>query len=338
MEDKMEENKTEEKEEFQIWFGKIGIRLPKNQDSIDIARTLLDTLEKNLNGTSPIQGQKECSCTRCVTDRHEHSVPAGQQTQAYPVISSAGKEGLLALVEQGVWRIQEVPKFTTIAPAFVIEGLEVYLNEPGEAARFKRASTPNSVYVKLDDMRKLLRLNQALRIAAYGYLAGGKKDALRYALRLWDKIELALSGQPQTPQSDSLLPEDIKNSPEQEEIQDNISKPLEDSPDKKTTMQNNNLSLSLKIFQEDQGFDYSAVQPRWVGKLRVYYGNSNGQLVIKHSERSVTSEILRTTEGEIDRLRQYSEEDLNAVIRGINRDKQHLLRIYLHELDGVLRD
>ncbi|MBU4190078.1 MAG: hypothetical protein KJ886_03665, partial [Candidatus Thermoplasmatota archaeon] len=74
----------------------------------------------------------------------------------------------------------------------------------------------------------------------------------------------------------------------------------------------------------DTGFDYMAVQPRQVGRTQVY-SNANGKLVIKADR-----EIVLTTKDTIEKL--LSQKDLNYCIRGINPQKQNILRVYLAEL------
>jgi len=80
----------------------------------------------------------------------------------------------------------------------------------------------------------------------------------------------------------------------------------------------------IEFFQEDTGFDYMAVQPKWVGRTQVY-SNPNGKLVIKADR-----EIVLTTKDTIEKL--LSQKDLNYCIRGINPQKQNILRVYLAEL------
>lgn len=82
----------------------------------------------------------------------------------------------------------------------------------------------------------------------------------------------------------------------------------------------------IEFFQEDTGFDYMAVQPKWVGRTQVY-SNPNGKIVIK-----VAREIVLTTKDTIEKLLQYDEKDLTSSLRGINSQKQNILRVYLIEL------
>jgi len=82
----------------------------------------------------------------------------------------------------------------------------------------------------------------------------------------------------------------------------------------------------IEFFQEDTGFDYMAVQPKWVGKAQVY-SNPNGKLVIKADR-----EIVLTTKDMIEKLLQYDEKDVNYCIRGVDSKKQNILRVYLTEL------
>lgn len=81
----------------------------------------------------------------------------------------------------------------------------------------------------------------------------------------------------------------------------------------------------IELFQEDTGFDYMAVQPKWVGRTQVY-SNPNGKMVIK-----LGREIVLTTKDTIKNLLQYN--DLNYCIKGINSQKQNILRVYLAELE-----
>ncbi len=81
----------------------------------------------------------------------------------------------------------------------------------------------------------------------------------------------------------------------------------------------------IEFFQEDIGFDYMAVQPKWVGRTQVY-SNPNGKIVIKADR-----EIVLTTKDMVEKLLlQY--DDLNYCIKGINPQKQNILRVYLGEL------
>jgi len=82
----------------------------------------------------------------------------------------------------------------------------------------------------------------------------------------------------------------------------------------------------LEFFQEDIGFDYRAVQPKQVGRTQVY-SNPNGKIVIK-----VAREIVLTTNDAIETLLQYDEKELTSSLRGINSQKQNILRVYLMEL------
>ncbi|MFH1261265.1 MAG: hypothetical protein ABII39_04970, partial [Candidatus Micrarchaeota archaeon] len=82
----------------------------------------------------------------------------------------------------------------------------------------------------------------------------------------------------------------------------------------------------LEFFQEDIGFDYRAVQPKQVGRTQVY-SNPNGKIVIK-----VAREIVLTTNDAIETLLQYDEKELTSSLRGINSQKQNILRVYLIEL------
>ncbi len=81
----------------------------------------------------------------------------------------------------------------------------------------------------------------------------------------------------------------------------------------------------LEFFHEDTGFDYMAVQPKQVGRVQVY--SNNGKVVIK-----LAREIVLTSEVMIEKLLQYDEKDLTASLRGINAQKQNILRVYLIEL------
>ncbi len=83
----------------------------------------------------------------------------------------------------------------------------------------------------------------------------------------------------------------------------------------------------IDFFKEDTGFDYMAVQPKWVGKAQVYTNLNNGKMVIKANH-----EIVLTTKDTIEKLMQYDEKGLNYCIRGINPQKQNILRVYLAEL------
>lgn len=83
----------------------------------------------------------------------------------------------------------------------------------------------------------------------------------------------------------------------------------------------------IAFFHEDTGFDYMAVLPKWVGKTQVYINSNNGKIVIKANH-----EIVLTTKDTIDKLLQYGEKDLNYCIRGINPQKQNVLRVYIAEL------
>ena len=84
--------------------------------------------------------------------------------------------------------------------------------------------------------------------------------------------------------------------------------------------------IKLEFFQEDTGFDYMAVQPKQVGRTQVY-SNPNGKLVIK-----VAREIVLTTQDMVEKLLQYDDKDLTASLRGINSQKQNIMRVYLIEL------
>ena len=84
--------------------------------------------------------------------------------------------------------------------------------------------------------------------------------------------------------------------------------------------------IKLEFFQEDIGFDYRAVQPKSLGKCQVY-SNPNGKIVIR-----VAREIVLTTNDAIETLLQYDEKELTSSLRGINSQKQNILRVYLIEL------
>jgi len=119
-----------------------------------------------------------------------------------------------------------------------------------------------------------------------------------------------------------------------EQVQAESEEP-EEQPSEQSEQQHNEHSESngdhkskpkIEFFQEDTGFDYMAVQPKWVGRTQVYL-NPNGKMVIKADR-----EIVLTTKDTIEKLLQYNEKDLNSCIRGISRQKQNILRVYLAEL------
>ena len=105
---------------------------------------------------------------------------------------------------------------------------------------------------------------------------------------------------------------------EPEEPEEQEKEPEEPEPEKQKP--------KIEFFHEDAGFDYMAVQPKWVGRTQVYL-NPNGKMVIKADR-----EIVLTTKDTIEKLLQYNEKDLNSCIRGISRQKQNILRVYLAEL------
>jgi len=84
--------------------------------------------------------------------------------------------------------------------------------------------------------------------------------------------------------------------------------------------------VKLEFFHEDTGFDYMAVHPKQVGRAQVY-SNSNRKIVIK-----VDREIVLTTQDMIEKLLKYDEKELTSSLRGINSQKQNILRVYLAEL------
>ncbi len=111
---------------------------------------------------------------------------------------------------------------------------------------------------------------------------------------------------------------EIKEMPEQHN--DNDPKEYDDERDDSNPPK-------TAFFYEDTGFDYMAVQPKWVGRTQIYTNLNNGKLVIK-----LNHAILLTTKDTIEKLLQYNDKDLNYCIRGINPQKQNILRVYLGEL------
>jgi len=111
-----------------------------------------------------------------------------------------------------------------------------------------------------------------------------------------------------------------------EQVQIESEEPEEQPSEHNEHSDNGAPKPKIEFFQEDTGFDYMAVQPKWVGRTQVYT-NPNGKVVIKADR-----EIVLTTKDTIEKLLKYAEKDLNSCIRGINHQKQNILRVYLTEL------
>lgn len=82
----------------------------------------------------------------------------------------------------------------------------------------------------------------------------------------------------------------------------------------------------LKMFIEDNGFDYRAHHPKLVGNSEVY-DSGNGKLVIRSTR--FKDEIVLTTKEAIDRLLTYEEKDFEWCIKSVRQAKRHVLREYI---------
>jgi hypothetical protein len=92
----------------------------------------------------------------------------------------------------------------------------------------------------------------------------------------------------------------------------------------------------LEFFKEDSGFDYSRVNPQYIGGSTVYM-SAAGKLVVKYQGKNTQGELLLTRTQDIEKLMDYDEKDVDWAIRGLSAEKRNILRGYLKDLKAVNR-
>ena len=171
------------------------------------------------------------------------------------------------------------------------------------------------VYITVADLRYLYEhpdeIKNVSKTRRY-HITGFLKDVDDVSTLSGSEQAAEIKEPEQEQESEPEEPEEQSESKEQEK------EPEEPEPEKQKPL--------TQAFQEDMGFDYRAVQPKWVGKLQVY-SNINGKIVIKEDKA-----ILLTTNKMIETLLPLGETDLNRCIRGITHEKQKILRNYLTAL------
>jgi hypothetical protein len=211
-----------------------------------------------------------------------------------------------SIVPASEYNFQECEKFDRLnLPAHKAGKSTYWLSDDGQKVCIEREGYAPGLYVHaaVDDLKYLQDHSDQIYNALKKFMSYKKYHVTGF---LKDVDVSTLSGEPeQVEQAEIKEPEEPRESPEQS------------SGDPKP---------KIIFFQEDTGFDYTAVQPKWVGRSQVYT-SANGKMVIK-----LNHEIVLTTKDTVEKLLQYDEKDLNYCIRGINPKKQNILRVYLTEL------
>jgi len=271
---------------IEIRFKNIEMHLPESRDAIAQARKLLDLFEETLPKPKNHKPEPEKS--------------------TIPISASAPD---VALDE---YNFKECEKFDHSNLSAHKAGKSTYwLSDDAKRVCIEREGYAQGMYVyaAIDDLKYF----QAHPDKVYSVLKKFMSYKKYHVTGFLKDVDVSvLSGE----QAEEL--KEPEEQPSESEQHNEPKEPEEPEPEKQKPL--------TQAFQEDMGFDYRAVQPKWVGKLQVY-SNINGKIVIKENKA-----ILLTTNKMIENLLPLDETDLNRCIRSITHEKQKILRNYLTAL------
>lgn len=87
----------------------------------------------------------------------------------------------------------------------------------------------------------------------------------------------------------------------------------------------------IKMFMENEGFDYRAKSPKIIGHSEVY-DSGTGKVVIRHRDKGYGREIILTSKKDIDRLLTYSDNDISQCIKNLSKEKREILLRYIQDV------
>lgn len=277
---------------IEIKFKDIEIHLPESSEAVALARKLLDLFQETLEDIEVGSKQKPIP----EKPHHADRVETGSR-----IVTDESKR-ITSLLDNDGYKFQECEKFDHSNLSAHKAGKSTYwLSNDAKRVCIEREGYAQGLYVyaAIEDLK---------------YLQDNPDKVLRTLKKFIRHKRYHVTGFLKDVDVSTLSSQEVPQEPNEQEH----NEPKEKQDDKP----------KIKFFQEDTGFDYMAVQPKWVGRTQVY-SNSNGKMVIKADR-----EIVLTTKDTIEKLLQYDEKDLNSCIRGISPQKQNVLRIYLKGIKG----